>query len=102
MVSLPLVNLRRSKSLILHFALLHLKIRFKNTYLGFLWAAIEPLLYFIVLYLVFTGIQDTGETFPIYLISGIMLYHVFARGTSGGLVSLISNAGIIQSLNIRK
>jgi len=55
--------------------------RFKNTYLGFLWTAIEPLLYFTVLYVVFTSIRDREETFAIYLITGIMLFHIFARGT---------------------
>ncbi len=91
-----------SRSLIFHFAILNLKIRFKNTFLGFLWAAIEPLLYFLILYTVFTGIRATSENFAIYLITGIMIFHIFARGTSGGLSSLIIHAGIISSLNIRK
>ena len=102
MVNLPLVNLWNKKSLIYQFAVFHLKIRFKNTYLGFLWAALEPLLYFTVLYIVFTGIRETSENFAIYLITGVMLFHIFARGTTGGLSSLITNSGIITSLNIRK
>ena len=97
-----MVNLWSRRSLIFHFALLNLKIRFKNTYLGFLWAAVEPLLYFIILYVVFTEIRETGENFAIYLITGVMLFHVFVRGTSGGLVSLTINRGIIQSMKIRK
>jgi len=67
-----------------------------------LWAALEPLLYFVVLYLVFTGIRETADDFAIYLISGVMLFHIFARGTSGGLSSLIINGGIITSVNIKK
>ena len=101
MVSLPLVNLWNKRSLIFHFAILNLKIRFKNTYLGFLWAALEPLLYFVVLYVVFTGIRATREDFAIYLITGVMLFHIFARGTSGGLSSLIVNSGTITSVNIK-
>ncbi len=92
----------KSRSLIFHLAILNLKIRFKSTYLGFLWAAVEPLLYFIILYVVFTEIRETGENFAIYLITGVMLFHVFVRGTSGGLVSLSINRGIIQSMKIRK
>lgn len=102
MVSFPLVQLWSSKSLIFHLAILNLKIRFKNTYLGFLWAAIEPLLYFTVLYVVFTSIRETNENFAIYLITGIILFHIFARGTSGGLTSLVTNGGIINSLTIKK
>ena len=92
----------KSRSLIFHLAILNLKIRFKSTYLGFLWAALEPLLYFIILYVVFTAIRETGENFAIYLITGVMFFHVFARGTSGGLVSLTINVGIIKSVKIRK
>lgn len=88
--------------LIFQFAVLNLKIRFKNTYLGFLWAALEPLFYFIILYVVFTSIRDVPQNFAIYLMSGVMLFHIFSRGTSGGLISLTSNAGIIKSIKYRK
>jgi len=75
--------------------------RFRNTYLGFLWAAIEPLLYFVVLYVVFTSIREREESFAIYLITGIMFFHIFGRGTSGGLISLTTN-GLIKSINIKR
>jgi len=96
------LDFRNKISLIFHFAILNIKIRFKNTYLGILWAAVEPLLYFTVLYVVFTSIQDRGEFFAIYLITGIMIYHIFVRGTSGGLNSLTNNSGIIKSINFKR
>jgi len=95
-------NLKHRTSLIFNLAILNIKIRFKKTYLGFLWAAIEPLLYFVVLYIVFSSIRETGTDFAIYLITGIMLYHIFARGTSGGLISLTNNSSILQSINVKK
>jgi len=102
LVSLPIVQIWNRRSLVLNLAFLNIKTRFKKTYLGFLWAALEPMLYFIVLFVVFTSIRDRPESFAIYLITGIMFYHIFARGTSGGLVSLVGNKGIIKSLNIKK
>ena len=89
-------------SLIFYFAVFNIKIRFNNTYFGFLWAAIEPLAYFVVLYVVFVNIRDSGTDFAIYLITGVMIYHIFARGTSVGLISLTSNSGILQSVNIKR
>ena len=97
-----MIQLLKYRKIIFYFAIVDIKIRFKNTYLGFLWAGIEPLLTFIVLYVVFTSIRDRGEDFAIYLITGVMLYHIFARGTAGGIVSLILNNGILKSLNILK
>jgi len=67
-----------------------------------MWSALEPLLYFSVLYVVFTGIRGSQEDFAIYLITGIMMFHIFTRGTSGGLASLTSHSGIIQSLRIKR
>jgi len=88
--------------LVFSFALFNIKIRFKSTYLGLTWAALEPLLYFIILYLVFTNIRNVGPDFAIYLISGLMIFHIFVRGTSGGLVSLTINSGILKSVKIKK
>jgi len=102
MVFFPLVNLWKTRSAVFFFAILNIKLRFKNTYLGFLWAGLEPLLYFIVLYVVFTSIREREENFAIYLISGIMLFHIFSRGTSGGLISITTNGGIIKSLKVYK
>jgi len=99
----PLVNLWDKRSLIFHFAILNIKLRFKSTYLGFLWSAIEPLLYFSVLYIVFTSIRvGADDTFPIYLITGVLMFHIFIRGTSGGIISLTGNIGILNSLKIKK
>lgn len=98
-----LTHLWKLKSVIFYFAFLNIKLRFKNTYFGFTWAAIEPLLYFIVLYVVFTSIRERSpEDFAVYLITGIMFFHIFNRGTSGGIGSLINNRNILISLNIQK
>lgn len=103
MISVPILNLLNNKALLFEFAILNIKIRFKGTYLGFLWTAIEPLLIFILLYVVFTGIRtESKENFAIYLLSGIVLYHIFSRGTLSGMTSLRMNAGIIKSINLKR
>jgi len=63
--------------------------------------ALEPLLTFILLYIVFTSIRVGREDFAIYLISGIILLHIFTRGTMGGITSFPSNVGILSSMKIR-
>lgn len=102
MAAIRELSLQHKIEVIFHFAILNIKIRFRNTYLGLLWSALEPMLYFIVLYLVFTSLRGNDESFAIYLISGVMMYHIFVRGTATGLSSLISNGGLIKSLTIRK
>ncbi len=79
---------------------MNVKLRYKGTNLGFLWNVLEPLLTFLLLYIVFTSIRDRGEEFGIYLLSGIILYHIFIRSTLSGLVSLRGNKNFITTLNM--
>ena len=103
MVSIPLVTLWKIRSTLLYLALMNIKIRFKGTFLGFIWSGLEPLLTFLLLLLVFTSIRGTDDpNFAIYLLSGVFIYHIFARGTLGALFTIMSNLGIVQSLNINK
>jgi ABC-2 type transport system permease protein len=96
------MQIKNKLTLIFHFAILNIQIRYKSSYLGVLWTALEPLLYFSVLYLVFTAIRGRESDFAIYLITGIMLFHIFTRGTSAGVSSLTGNSGLIKSLRIKK
>jgi len=76
MISLPLVKLWNDRSLIFHFSKLEIKRRYKESYLGLIWSALEPLFMFIVLYTVITTIREPrGENFAIYLITGVMINH---------------------------
>ncbi len=103
MASLPLMSLWDKRSLILHFSWMNIKLRFKGTYLGLLWAALEPLFMFSILYVVFTNLRiTTREDFAIYLIVGVLLYHLFSRGTGLGLTSITQNAGLLKSLRTNR
>ena len=101
--SFPIANLWKLRSLIINFAWMNLKIRYKGTYLGLIWMALEPTLIFLLIYTVFTSIRErTIEDFGIYLLTGIILHSIFSRGTGGGLLSLVTNRGILQSSNIQR
>ena len=103
MGSLPLVDLWGKRSLILHFSLMTTKVRYLGTYMGFLWAILEPLFAFVILYLVFSSIRVSSRPeYPIYLLIGILIFQIFTRGTQNGLTSIRTNAGIIKSINIQK
>jgi ABC-type polysaccharide/polyol phosphate export permease len=82
---------------------MNIKLRFKGTYLGLLWSVLEPLFMFTILFVVFSTIRSSQkEDFAIYLIVGVFFYHLFSRGTTGGLTSLVGNGGILKSLKINR
>jgi len=102
-LAIPLKNSWKHRSLLFHFSVINIKMRFKGTYLGLLWSAIEPALAFTLLYVVFTTIRvRAGENFEIYLLTGIFIYHIFSRGTLAGINSLQANQGILKSFKIDK
>ena len=102
LVSFSKFDLKNRLSLIFYFAKLNIKVRFKNTHIGYVWAVLEPLVYFVVLYIVFTTIRQREEDFAIYILTGIMIYQIFSKGTNGGIGVLVQNGGILQSIKIKK
>ena len=61
------------------------KVRFYDSALGYLWTLIRPLLFFGVLFVVFSVIVKVGEGvehYPAMLISGIVLFFFFAESTT--------------------
>jgi len=100
---IPLIQLRGMQNQIIHFAWKNIKIRYRGTNLGLVWMAFEPLLFWVFLYLVFTSINiGAREDFGIYLITGLVIYHNFVRGSQGGLMSLRENFGILSSMNVKR
>lgn len=89
----------KKKSLIYNFAISDLKIRYRNSILGFFWTFLEPLLMLTVLYLVFTNLfKSQIEHFPLYILLGIIFWNMFSRGTSMGLNSILSRSSILTQI----
>jgi len=103
-MNFPILGLWNEREKIVFFSKLNLKLRFKGTNLGLIWSGLEPLLIFSVLYIVFSTIRGSGqeEYFGIYLITGVMLFSLFSRGTGLGLACLRDNKPFLLSINIKK
>jgi len=87
------------KSIIWNFAITDLKLRYKNSVLGFAWTFLEPLLLLSVLYIVFTNVfESTIEYFPLYLLQGIILYNMLAKGTQIGVNSIQAKSQILTQI----
>lgn len=91
----------QKKSLIYNFAISDLKIRYRNSILGFFWTFLEPLLLLTVLYLVFTNLfKSQIEHFSLYILLGIILWNMFSRGTNIGLNGVLSRASILTQISL--
>jgi ABC-2 type transport system permease protein len=78
-----------------------LKVRYKRSFLGFLWAMVNPLLTMIVLMLVFLNIfRFDVKNYPIYILSGLLVWQLFARGTATAIRSLLDNSFIYKQIYV--
>jgi len=84
-----LVNLTRTE----------LRIKYKNSVLGFLWSLLNPVLYLVVFSLVFQEILRAQiPRFAIFLLSGLLVWNFFSASLGGGAGSIIGNAPIVQKV----
>ncbi len=74
-------------------------LRYKNSLVGFFWGFFKPLLYLLILIVVFSS-QSPMEHYVLYATSGLIFWFFFSNVTNQSIASIISSAGIIKSLNV--
>ena len=80
-----------------------IKLKYRSSYLGIIWTLLEPLLTMVVLTLVFSKLLGKGtKDFPVYILTGRLLYSFFSNGTKTALKSVRSNAGMIKKVYVPK
>ena len=80
-----------------------IKLKYRNSYLGVLWTMLEPLLTMVVLTLVFSKLLGKGtKDFPVYILTGRLLYSFFSNGTKAALKSVRANASMIKKVYVPK
>lgn len=80
-----------------------IKLKYRRSYLGIMWSLLEPLLTMIVLTLIFSNLLGRGgKEYPVYILSGRLLYSFFSQGTTYALKSIRSNSSMIKKVYIPK
>lgn len=79
------------------------RVKYKASTLGAVWSFLNPLLTMLVYLFVFSTIfQSDIEYFPVYLMSGIVLFNYFIESTSLGLSSIVGNSALITKVYMPK
>jgi ABC-2 type transport system permease protein len=89
-----------TKDLIVQLVKTSFKLRYNNSFLGFIWVFIKPFVNFLVNYLVWTTLfPNKEEYFAIRLMLGIMIWSFFQEAILFGMNGLLDKAGIILKVN---
>lgn len=80
-----------------------IKVRYRHSALGLVWTVLNPLLMMVVITIVFSTLfRSNIPNFPIYYLSGSLLFSFNSEATTTALHSIISNASLIKKVYIPK
>jgi ABC-2 type transport system permease protein len=92
---------RRFLHLTLMLARTDFKLRYFGSALGYVWSLVRPLLFFGVLYVVFTQVFKAGRGvphYPLYLLTAIVMWTFFLETTSGSVQCLLYREGLLRKM----
>ena len=100
--SLGIKELWDYRELFYFFTWRDVKVKYKQTVLGFLWAILQPI-FMTVVFTLFLGESITQKTnlsipYPVFALSGMLLWGVFSGGMSNAANSMVANANIIKKI----
>lgn len=79
------------------------KAKYKRSILGVFWSFLNPLLTMMVQYIVFSNLfRFDIPYYPVYLLSGIIIFNYFSEACGMALASIIGNASLITKVYVPK
>lgn len=81
------------------------KLRYQSSALGYMWSLLRPLMLFAILYVVFAMFLRLGDSiphYPVYLLTGIVLWNFFAEVTNNSVTAIVDKGDLIRKLNFPK
>jgi lipopolysaccharide transport system permease protein len=86
--------------LITVFSQKELKVRYKNSYLGYLWSIAHPLAFAFVFFIAFKVVMKIKmEDYALFLIAGLFPWQWFANSVNASPMVFLGNASIIKKVN---
>ena len=80
-----------------------IKVKYRRSTLGILWSVLNPLMMMIVLTLVFSYFfRFDIENYPVYILSGQLIFNYFTESTSMAMESVIGYAPLIKKVYVPK
>ncbi|MCU6709194.1 ABC transporter permease [Paenibacillus sp. J5C_2022] len=98
-----LLNLNKYKDLFIELVIQDVKLKYRNSYIGIVWSMLNPILMMIVLTIIFSALfERTIDNFPVYVLTGRLVYTYFSEATNFALESLRSNSQLIKKVYVPK
>ena len=80
-----------------------LKIKYRRSFLGYLWSILNPLLMMAILTVVFSRMfRFEIANYPVYLLAGQLIFTFFVEATTVSMQSVLSGASLIKKVYLPK
>lgn len=96
-------NLMRFRPLLTELVSRDIKIKYRRSVLGVLWTLLNPLCMMVILSIVFSSIFKFDiENFPLYVLSGQVIFNFFNDATTNSMTAILNNASLIKKVYVPK
>lgn len=96
-------NFKKFQPLLQELVARDIKIKYRRSALGVLWTLLNPLCMMIVLSVVFSNLfKFDVENFPLYLLSGQVIFTFFSDSTTSSMSAIINNSSLIKKIYVPK
>ena len=80
-----------------------LKLKYRRSFLGYMWSVLNPLLIMLVMVTVFsTMFKRNIEKFPVYLFCGQILFNYMNQSTHQALSSINGSSALLKKIYVPK
>lgn len=80
-----------------------IKLKYRRSFLGYLWSILNPLMIMVIMVIVFSNMfRSDIESFPVYLIIGQTLFNFMSESTTQAIFSITGNAALLKKTYVPK
>jgi len=100
-LSIDFRELFRYRELFFFMAWRDIKVKYKQTVLGFLWVILQPVVLMIIFTILWQRVMKLGLPdipYPLFAYSGLIFWGLFSSGVSNAGESMITNANIVKKV----
>ena len=79
-----------------------LKVKYRGSFLGYLWSMLNPLLTMLVISAVFSKLVKGVEHYSLYVLSGLILWGMATTAITSGTNSLVTAASLLKKIKVNE
>ncbi len=80
-----------------------LKIKYRRSFLGYLWSLLNPLMIMTILTIVFSQVfRFSIPNYPVYLLAGQLIFGFYSEATTMAMHSILGSAALIKKIYLPK